>query len=180
MYTQNICVKKTLAPLLVIPEILENIFSYITDYKNLVKLLRVNHTWQLEAVRTILKLYRNMFYRYNHSILNTLLIYDLDCLQGDNSKPVYHKIYQSGPEEYIHDINFKKLFEYKLSGVENAIVGLQVLYYESLPLIITKKIDNLISDYLHLEIKIKDIIYKYIIDDDVDNHEPEYLRGDVL
>src|SRR6185295_15303728 len=50
---------------LALPEILENIFSYITDYKNLVKLLRVNYTWQLEAVRAIIKFYRNMFYRYN-------------------------------------------------------------------------------------------------------------------
>ena len=176
MSTKNICVKKTLAPLLVIPEILENIFSYITDYKNLVKLLRVNHTWQLEAVRAIIKFYRNMFYRYNHSILNTLLIYDLGHLQGDDSKPVYNKIYHPGLEENIHDINFKKLFEYILSDVEHAIVGLQVLYYESLPLIITKKIDNLISDYLHLENKIDDILYG----DDHDEHEPEYLRGNVL
>ena len=147
---------------LTISEILENIFSYITDYKNLVKLLRVNHIWQLEAVQTILKLYRNMFYQYNHSILNTLLIYDLGHLQGNDSKPVYNKIYHPAPEENIHDISFKKLFEYKLSDVEHAIVGLQVLYYESLPLIIMKKIDNLISDYLHLEIEIDEILYKYV------------------
>ena len=165
MCTQNILPKQCL----VIPEILENIFSYITNYKDLVKLLRVNHTWQLEAVRAIIKFYRNMFYWYNHSILNTLLIYDLGHLQGDDSKPVYNKIYHPGLEENIHDINFKKLFEYKLSDVEHTIVGLQVLYYESLPLIITKKIDNLISDYLHLENKIDDILYKYVysIYDDV-------------
>jgi len=174
---------------LLIPEILENIFSYITDYKNLVKLLRVNHIWQLETVRAILKLYRNMFYQYNHSILNTLLIYDLGCLQDNISrdnisleynKPVYNKIYHPGPEENIHDINLKKLFEHKLSSVEHAIVGLQVLYYESLPLIITKKIDDLISDYLHLEIEIDEILYKYVYSIDNDEREPEYLRGDVL
>ena len=125
---------------LAIPEILENIFSYITDYKDFVKLLRVNHTWQLEAVRAILKLYKDRFYRYNHSILNTLLIYDLDCLQGNNSKPVYNKIYHPGPEENIHDINYKKIFEYILSDVEYAIVELQTLYNESLPLTITKKL----------------------------------------
>jgi len=30
---------------LALPEILENIFSYITDYEDIVKLLRVNYTW---------------------------------------------------------------------------------------------------------------------------------------
>ena len=66
----------TVTQCLAMPEILENIFSHITEYKDFIKLFRVNHTWQLEAVRAILKLYRNMFYRYNHNILNILLISD--------------------------------------------------------------------------------------------------------
>ena|SRR6185312_9437751 len=143
---------------LAIAEILENIFSYITDYKDFVKLLRVNHTWQLEAVRAILKLYKDRFYRYNHIIFNTLLRYDFDCLKVDRSKPVYKKIYWSGPDKNMHDINYKKIIEYILSGVEYATLELQTLYKVSLPLTITKKIDNLISDYLLLEIKIDDIL----------------------
>lgn len=143
---------------LTIPEILENIFSYITDYKDFVNLLRVNHTWQLEAVRAILKLYKDRFYRYNHIILNTLLRYDLDCLKGDRSKPVYKKIYWPGPDENMHDIDYKKIFEYILYDVEYATFELQTLYKVLLPLFITKKIDNLISDYLLLEIKIDDIL----------------------
>src|SRR5438552_10363793 len=81
---------------LAIPEILENIFSYITDYKDFVKLLRVNRIWQLEAVRAILKLYRNKFYRYNHNILNILLISDFYSNIFGVHKPVYNKIYRLG------------------------------------------------------------------------------------
>ena len=126
---------------LAIPEILENIFSYITDYKDFVKLLRVNHTWQLEAVRAILKLYKDKFYRYNHIILNTLLRNDFYSIIFGIHKPVHLKIFW--PVDYddiIYDLGFKKNFQYILSDVENNIIELQSLYNKSLPLTITKKI----------------------------------------
>ena len=49
---------------LALPEILENIFSYIIDLKDFINLLKVNYTWRIEAARAILKLYRNKFYLY--------------------------------------------------------------------------------------------------------------------
>ena len=139
---------------LAIPEILENIFSYITDYKDFVKLLRVNRIWQLEAVRAILKLYRNKFYRYNHNILNILLISDFYSNIFGVHKPVYNKIYRLGLGENRRYIDYEKEFEKIQSNIKNTIIELQTLYNESLPLTITKKIDNLISDYLLLEIKV--------------------------
>jgi hypothetical protein len=144
---------------LAIPEILENIFSYITDYKDFVKLLRVNHIWQLEAVRDILKLYKDRFYRYNHIIFNTLLRNDFYSIIFGIHKPVHLKIFWPRPEDDIHYIDYKEEFEKIQSNVENNIIELQSLYKELLPLIITKKIDNLIMDYLLLENKIDDILY---------------------
>ena len=98
--------------ILAIPEILENIFSYITYYKDFIKLFKVNRTWNLEGVRVILKLYRDMFYQYSHNILNILLISDFYELQGCISKPVYKKIYWPG-DDYtdIHYIDYKEEFE---------------------------------------------------------------------
>ena len=129
-----------------------------TDYKDFVKLFRVNHIWKIEAVRAILKLYRNKFYRYNHIILNTLLRNDFYSIIFGMHKPVYNKIYQPGPEENIHYVDYVKEFEKIQSNVENNIIELQSLYNESLPLTITKKIDNLIMDYLLLENKIDKIL----------------------
>jgi hypothetical protein len=145
---------------LALPEILENIFSYITDYEDIVKLLRVNYTWWIEGVRAILKLYRNMIYRYNHNILNLLLLSDLFCLQSDRSKPVYNKIYQPGPEENIHYIDYKEEFEKIQSNVEYSIDDLELVNSALLPLDIMKKIDYLKNDYRLIVNKIDDILYE--------------------
>ena len=91
MGTQNGQSSVSSTHILAILEILENIFSYIIYYTDFVKLLKVNHIWQLEAVRAILKLYRNMFYFYNHNILNIELIRDFDSLKYNISELVYKK-----------------------------------------------------------------------------------------
>ena len=137
---------------LALPEILENIFSYITDYEDIVKLLGVNYTWWIEGVQAILKLYRNMIYRYNHNILNILLMSDLFCLQSDRSKPVYNKIYQPGPEE---NIDYKEEFEKIQSNVEYSIDDLELVNSALLPLDIMKKID-----YRLIVNKIDDMLYE--------------------
>ena len=147
---------------LALPEILENIFSYITDYKDFVNLFRVNHIWKIEAVRAILKLYKDRFYRYNHNTHNILLISDFYSNIFGVHKPVYNKIYRLGLGENRRYIDYEKEFEKIQSNIKNTIIELQTLYNESLPsakqdnscLTTTKKIDNLISDYLLLEIKV--------------------------
>ena len=173
--TQNILLKDDIQ-CLVIPEILENIFSYITDYEDIVKLLRVNYTWRIEGVRAILKLYRNKFYWYNHNILNIWVLRNLDCLQTATSKPVYNKVYRPGLEENIHYMDYKEEFEKIQSNAEYSIDELELINSVLLPLDIMKKINYLKKDYRLIVDEIDNILYGNVNDE----REPEYLRGDVL
>ena len=46
----NIYCKAMALQTLNIPEILENIFIYITNFEDFVSFLRVNHIWQIESI----------------------------------------------------------------------------------------------------------------------------------
>jgi len=154
---------KIISHCLAIPEILENIFTYITDYKDFINLLNVNYIWQEERAYAFLKLYRNKLYRYNHNIHNILLMDELFCLQSDRTKPVYSKIYQPQPGEDTRYIDCKEEFEMMEYNIEYCIYNLKTISNMILPFDIMKKNNNLIIDYKSLVDRIDKIFNGIVV-----------------
>ena len=114
-----------------LPEILENIFSHLSDNEeDLIKLLAVNHTWCSEGVRSLLKWYRDMFYQYNNDFALILLISQFKGLECCNAyKPIHKKIYWSTEDEYeyTHNLDEKDKLENISSEIEDIIGYLEII-----------------------------------------------------
>ena len=96
------------------PKILENIFSYIPYEEHLFQLFMINYTWCLEGVRSFLKWYKNIYYRYNNNFNFILLINQFEGLECCNTyKHVHKKIYWPTEDKYnyIYDLNKKDRLE---------------------------------------------------------------------
>ena len=143
---------------LALPEILENIFSYIIDLKDFINLLKVNYIWQKEGAHAILKLYRKELYHYKHNILYLSVLNEMEWFQ-------LNKIY----EEYdnFHYINFKEEYERIQSVVEYNIINFEIINNILLSstklslqsINIMEKIVYLKNDYRSIEDKIAELIY---------------------
>src|SRR6185295_8784107 len=150
--------------ILLIPEILENIFSYIPHEEHLFQLFMVNYTWYSEGVQSLLKWYRNMFYRYNNNFNLILLINQFEGLECCNIyKPVYKKIYWPTEDEYnyTHDLDKEDKLKNISSEIEDIIEYLKMIK-DYIPSILyaelRKDIVNLTNNYQSLEDKIQDIL----------------------
>ena len=147
--------------LFAIPEILENIFSYINREEDFISICRVNHTWLLEGLRSVTKLYKDRYNQYNKDILNNRLMYDFYYLYFDPFKPVHKKIKWEEDMYFETITNIVYKFEAMIMFVQFDIINLQSLISDFyLFRINLDNLYNLMKKYHRLEFDIQCIIDK--------------------
>jgi hypothetical protein len=142
---------------LALPEILENIFRYIPHDKDFLQLSMVNYIWCREGVRSLLKLYRNRFYRYKHNIYLSMVIDEFESFKYRNIYcpiPAYNKINWPSREEYRCTLFIEDTLA-TISSKSDDIIDNLIMIKNYIPTILynefIKDIKSLINDYQSLD-----------------------------